>query len=87
MAIEDVKVKSEKFDGANFSFWKMQIEDYLYLKKMDQPLSRNKPEGMKDEDWFLLDRQALRVIHLTLSRNVASTLQKKLQQRVYDGSF
>ena len=50
MATEDVKVKTEKFDGANFSFWKMQIEDYLYLKKMDQPLSRNKPEGMKDED-------------------------------------
>ena len=61
MAAEDVKVKIEKFDGANFSFWKMQIEDYLYKKKMyqPQPLSGNKPEGMKDEDWALLDRQAL----------------------------
>ena len=36
MAAEDVKVKIEKFDGANFSFWKMQIEDYLYKKKMYQ---------------------------------------------------
>ena len=32
------KVKIEKFDGADFGFWKMQIEDYLYQKKSYQPL-------------------------------------------------
>ena len=77
MAAEDVKVKIEKFDGADFSFWKMQIEDYLYQKKMYLPLSGNKPEGMKDEDWALLDRQALGVIRLTLSRNVAFNIVKE----------
>jgi len=30
MALEEGKVKIEKFDGRDFSFWKMQIEDYLY---------------------------------------------------------
>ena len=77
MAAKDVKVKIEKFDGTNFSFWKMQIEDYLYQKKMYQPLFGNKPKGMKDEDWTLLDRQALRVICLTLSRNVAFNIGKE----------
>ncbi|KAE8685157.1 Expansin-A8 [Hibiscus syriacus] len=36
----------------------MQIEDFLYQKNLYQPLSGKQPEGMKDEDWALLDRQA-----------------------------
>ena len=30
MAADEGKVKIEKFDDADFGFWKMQIEDYLY---------------------------------------------------------
>ena len=33
----------EKFDGINFGFWKMQIEDYLYGKKLHLPLLGEKP--------------------------------------------
>ncbi|XP_056692504.1 uncharacterized protein [Spinacia oleracea] len=76
MAADEGKIKLEKFDGADFGFWKMQIEDYLYQKKLYEPLSETKPEGMKDEDWNLLDRQALGVIRLTLSRNVAFNIAK-----------
>ncbi|KAE8683520.1 ORF65c [Hibiscus syriacus] len=35
------------------------------------------PEGMKNEDWAILDRQALGVIRLTLSRNVAFNIAKE----------
>ncbi|KHN28547.1 Retrovirus-related Pol polyprotein from transposon TNT 1-94, partial [Glycine soja] len=70
MALEEGKVKIEKFDGRDFSFWKMQIEDYLYQKKLYQPLSGAKPDDMKQEKWNLLDRQALGVIILTLAKNV-----------------
>ncbi|BBG97486.1 hypothetical protein Prudu_006629 [Prunus dulcis] len=77
MAADEGKMKIEKFDGADFGFWKMQIEDYLYQKKLYQPLSENKPESMNDEDWTLLDRQALGVIRLTLSRNVAFNIAKE----------
>ena len=28
----------EKFDGTDFGFWRMQIEDYLYGKKLHLPL-------------------------------------------------
>ncbi|KAI5312404.1 hypothetical protein L3X38_041577 [Prunus dulcis] len=77
MVADEGKVKIELFDGADFGFWKMQIEDYLYQKKLYQPLSENKPEGMNDEDWTLLDRQALRVIRLMLSRNVAFNIAKE----------
>ena len=71
MALEEGKVKIEKFDGRDFGFWKMQIEDYLYQKKLYQPLSEKKPDGMEQVDWELLDRQALGVIRLTLAKNVA----------------
>lgn len=76
MAADEGKVRIEKFDGSDFGFWKMQIEDYLYQKNMHQPLTK-KPEGMKDEDWKLLDRQALGVIRLSLSRNVAFNIAKE----------
>ncbi|KAE8705429.1 hypothetical protein F3Y22_tig00110429pilonHSYRG01213 [Hibiscus syriacus] len=55
----------------------MQIEDFLYQKNLYQPLLGKQPEGMKDEEWALLDRQAIGVIRLTLSRNVAFNIAKE----------
>ncbi|KAK4481406.1 hypothetical protein RD792_012296 [Penstemon davidsonii] len=77
MAADEGKMKLEKFDGADFGFWKMQIEDYLYQKNLFLPLQEEKPESMKDDEWKLHDRQALGVIRLTLSRNVAFNIAKE----------
>ena len=49
----------EKFDGTDFGFWRMQIKDYLYGKKLHLPLLGEKPETMKAEEWTLLNRQVL----------------------------
>ena len=67
----------EKFNGTNFGFWRMQIEDYLYEKKLHLPLLGEKPATMKDEKWAPLDRQVLGVIRLTLSRFVAHNVVKE----------
>uniref|UniRef100_A0A803LCG4 CCHC-type domain-containing protein n=1 Tax=Chenopodium quinoa TaxID=63459 RepID=A0A803LCG4_CHEQI len=77
MAADKGEFKLEKFDGKDFGFWKMQIEDYLYQKKLYQPLEEKKPDGMQEAEWKLLDRQALGVIRLTLSRNVAFNIAKE----------
>ncbi|XP_047162886.1 uncharacterized protein LOC124832672 [Vigna umbellata] len=77
MALEEGKVKIEKFDGSDFGFWKMQIEDYLYQKKLYLPLRGEKPNDMEQSDWELLDRQALGVIRLTLAKNVALNIMNK----------
>ena len=58
-------------------YWRMQIEDYFYEKKLHLPLLGTKLETMKDEDWNLLDRQVLGVIRLTLSRSVAHNIVKE----------
>ena len=67
----------EKFDGTDFGFWRMQIKDYLYGKKLHLPLLGEKPETMKAEEWALLDRQILGVIRLNLSRSVAHNVVKE----------
>ena len=33
----------EKFDGTDFMYWRMQIEDYLYRRKLHLPLLGTKP--------------------------------------------
>ena len=67
----------EKFDDTDFAYWRMQIEDYLYGRKLHLPLLGTKPEAMKAEEWALLDRQVLGVIKLTLSRSVAHNVVKE----------
>ncbi|RVW18006.1 Retrovirus-related Pol polyprotein from transposon TNT 1-94 [Vitis vinifera] len=67
----------EKFDGTDFAYWRMQIEDYLYGRKLHLPLLGTKPKSMKAEEWALLDRQVLGVIRLTLSRSVAHNVVKE----------
>uniref|UniRef100_A0A2N9H7K1 Retrovirus-related Pol polyprotein from transposon TNT 1-94 n=1 Tax=Fagus sylvatica TaxID=28930 RepID=A0A2N9H7K1_FAGSY len=78
MTGEEGKVSGiEKFDGTDFGYWRMQIEDYLYGKKLHLPLLGEKPEDMEDAEWTLLDRQVLGVIRLTLSRTVAHNVVKE----------
>ena len=52
------------------------MEDFLFSKKLHLPLGF-KLEGMKIEEWNLLDRQVLGVIRLTLSKNVAHNAAKE----------
>ena len=40
----------EKFDETDFGYWRMQIEDYLYGKKLHLSLLGEKPESMSAAD-------------------------------------
>ena len=47
----------EKFDGTDFGFWRIQIEDYLYGRKLHLPLLGEKPKAMKLRNGlFLIDK-------------------------------
>ena len=61
----------EKFNGSDFGYWKMQVEDYLYQKNLYQPLTSMKPKAMSAGDWAVLDRKALGFVRLTLAKNMA----------------
>lgn len=47
---EDRKVKIDKFEGRDFGFWRMTIEDYLNQKKLNELLTKKKLEAGKQED-------------------------------------
>ncbi|CAM8913678.1 unnamed protein product [Rhodiola kirilowii] len=80
----DVRQPVEKFDGLDFRFWKMQIEDYLYSKDLHQPLDE-KPKDMKDKEWTLSDRKAMSAVWLSLSREVAHhTVKSKMMKEMMD---
>ena len=55
----------------------MQIEDYLYRKKLHLPLLGENLESMSVADWTLLNRMVLGMIRLTLSRSVAHNVTKE----------
>ena len=67
----------ENFDGTDFAYWRMQIEDYLYGRKLHLPFLGTIPKSMKVEEWALLDKQVSRVIRLTLSRPIAHNVVKE----------
>ena len=46
----------KKFDEIDFGYWRMQLEDYLYGKKLHLPLLGEKLESMSVANWTLLDR-------------------------------
>ena len=77
--MEDGKFRVKKFNGQNFSLWKMQMEDYLYKKDLHLPLGgkTKMPTGMKDEEWNLLDRKALGTIRLCLAVSVTFNILKE----------
>ena len=77
--VEDDKFRVEKFNGQNFSLWKMQMEDYLYQKDLYLPLSRKtkKPAAMTDVELNILDRKALRTVWLCLAVSVAFNISKE----------
>jgi hypothetical protein len=52
MGSEKNTYKIEKFNKTNFSFWKMQMEDYLYRKDLYLPIVE-KPKDMSDEEWVV----------------------------------
>ena len=54
----------------------------ICTKKSYINLLGKKPDNITEDDWNLLDKQALGVIQLTLSRNVAFNVVKEKTTRV-----
>ena len=62
----------------------MQIEDYLYGKKLHLSLLGKKPKTMKDEDWNLLDRQSRSTAHNVVKENTTVVDLMKALSGMYE---
>ena len=74
--IEEITIKFDMKLKLIKASWKSQLYN-LYGKKLHLPLLGKKPDGMKDEEWNLLDRHVPGVIRLTLSRSVIHNFMKE----------
>ncbi|KAK9060088.1 hypothetical protein SSX86_020792 [Deinandra increscens subsp. villosa] len=80
---EDGKFVIEKFNGSDFSWWKMQMEALLGQKDLDMVLEE-KPENMdkeKETQWNAKDKKARGTITLALTRNVAYNIMSETTAR------
>ena len=68
--------KIVKFDGTNYQWWRIQIEDELYERKLHLPLVDERPDDMTEKEWALLDRRALAVVRKALTQAVAFNVGK-----------
>jgi hypothetical protein len=55
----------------------MQIEEVLYGNDLHLPLLGEQPSDIYDSDWALLDRKALAIIRLSLSRSITHKVVKE----------
>ncbi|KAI3509927.1 hypothetical protein L1887_25452 [Cichorium endivia] len=77
------KVVIEKFNGSDFSWWKMQLEALLCQKDLEMVLG-DKPEKMEkaaEDAWNSKDKKAKAVITLSLERSVAFNIMKETTAR------
>ncbi|KAK1427362.1 hypothetical protein QVD17_16045 [Tagetes erecta] len=80
---EDGKVLIEKFDGKDFSWWKMQMDALLCQKDLDVVLEK-KSEKMTDAEevlWNAKDKKARGTITLALTINVSYNIMSETTDR------
>jgi hypothetical protein len=85
--VEDGNFKVEKFNGQNYQLWNMLMEYYLYQKDLFLPLGGivRKSTAMKDEEWEVLDRNALGMISMSLEASVdLNILKEKTMKELMD---
>ena len=80
------KFRVKKFNGQNYQFYMMQMEDYLYQKDLYMSLGGKAKQlaAMKDEEREVLDRKALGTIRLFLALSVAFNVSKEKNNRGFD---
>jgi hypothetical protein len=77
--VEDGKLRVDKFNGQNYQLWMMHMKYYLYKKDIYILLGGKEKQlmSMKDEEWEVLDKNALGMIWLCLETSVAFNISKE----------
>lgn len=78
------KFEIEKFNGSNFSLWKLKIKAIL---RKDNCLAsiEDRTEGISDEKWNEMDNNVVANLHLALADSVLSSVaEKKTAKGIWD---
>ena len=70
------KFEIQKFNGSNFSLWKMKIKAVLRKENCLAAIDE-RPEGITDAKWEEIDGNAVANLHLSLADEVLSSIAEK----------
>ena len=78
------KYEIEKFNGSNFSMWKLKMRAIL-MKDNCLAAIEGRPAGVTDDKWKEMDAMAVANMHLALSDSVLSGVEeKKSTKEIWD---
>lgn len=78
------KFEIEKFNGSNFSLWKLKVKAIL---RKDNCLAaiEDRTEGISDEKWNEMDNNVVANLHLASADSVLSSVaEKKTAKEIWD---
>ncbi|KAK0599716.1 hypothetical protein LWI29_007942 [Acer saccharum] len=79
------KFKIEKFNGSNFSLWKIKIRAILLKDNCLLAIGDRPAEITDDNKWKEMDGNAVANLHLTLADGVLSSIaEKKTAKEIWD---
>lgn len=74
------KYEIEKFNGNNFSLWKLKMKAILRKDNCIDAIQEKLVE-MTDQKWKEIDNNAIANLHLAMADSVLSSVGRKIQQR------
>ncbi|KAF2291302.1 hypothetical protein GH714_022364 [Hevea brasiliensis] len=76
------KYEIEKFNGSNFSLWKLKMRAIL---RKDNCLAaiEDRPTGITDDRWKEMDDNAIANLHLAMADTVLSSVAERRQQKKF----
>ena len=78
------KFEIEKFNGKNFSLWKLKIKAILRKEKCLDAIE-GRPTGIADDKWKEMDDNAVANFHLAMADSVLSSVaEKKTAKEIWD---
>ena len=77
------KYEIEKFNGNNFSLWKMEMKDVLRKNNCLAPIEKRLME-ITDDKWNEIEGNAIADQHLALADGVLSSVAKEKTTKKYE---
>jgi len=78
------KFKIEKFNGSNFSLWKLKIRVVL-RKNNCQDAIDGRPADITNQKWKEMDYNAVANLHVAMAASVLSSIaEKKSAKEIWD---
>lgn len=71
------KFEIEKFNGSNFSLWKLKIKTVLRKDNCLEAISERPTTFTDDNKWNEMDGNALVNLHLALADGILSSIEEK----------